>query len=178
MTGLFATASVAGVAQSKESRKELRSELKAEKKVLREIRANEVGKMSKNQFSEDFGSIPNVSWDRVKTFDVATFKKDGQAMKAYYDHNSQLVGTTTVVSSDNLPAAAQKRIAKKYGDYTIAKVQFFKENEAYENDEDMVMYGVPVEHLDHYFVELKKEQSTLVLMVSTRGDIKMLKQLK
>lgn len=158
-------------------KKELKSNLKAEKKTLRTLKASEVRATAKTQFVADFGEMPDVKWDRVKSFDVATFTKDGQKMKAYYDSGSKLLGTTTPTTFDNLPAAGQRRLLAKYKGYTVGKVFFFDENEAYENTEDMELFGVPFEHLDHYFVELINGSSRIMVKVTKEGDVSFMAKL-
>jgi hypothetical protein len=183
ITALFALATFQASAQgqavreSQMRKKELKSDLKTEKKTLRTLKASEVRKTSKTQFVADFGDIPDVQWTRSKNFDVATFTKDDHQMKAYYDSESKLLGTTTPTTFDNLPAAGQRRLLAKYKGYTVGKVFFFNENEAYENAEDMELYGVPFEHLDHYFVELTNGSNRIMVKVTKEGDVSLLTKL-
>ena len=109
-TALFALATVqvgaqgqAAIRESQMRKKELKSDLKTEKKTLRTLKASEVRNASKTQFAADFGEMPDVQWSKSKTFDVATFTKDGETTKAYYDSESKLIGTTTPTTFDYLP---------------------------------------------------------------------------
>lgn len=159
------------IRESQMKKKELKSDLKAEKKTLRTLKASEVRKQSKAQFTADFGEISDVQWSKSKNFDVASFTRNGEKTKAYYDSESKLIGTTTPTTFDYLPLTAQKRLKAKYKDFTIGKVFFFDENDAYENTEDMELYGEPFEHLDHYFVELSKGSNRIVVKVTKEGDV-------
>src|SRR5690242_14103447 len=91
--------------------KELKKDLK---KVLKKLRGSEVSSFSKSSFAAEFGNIPDVQWQRQDFFDVATFTKDGQTMKAYFDNEGQLVGTVTKKSFDDLPEKAKQTIKQKY----------------------------------------------------------------
>lgn len=183
VTALFALAMFQASAQgqtvreSQMRKKELKSDLKTEKKTLRTLKASEVRATSKTQFVADFGDIPDVQWAKFKNFDIATFTKDDRTMKAYYDSESKLLGTTTPTTFENLPATGQRRLLAKYKNHTVGKVFFFDENEAYENEEDMELYGVPFEHLDHYFVELINGSTRIMVKVTKEGDVSFMTKL-
>jgi hypothetical protein len=148
----------------KESKKELKKELST-------LRNSLVSQATLTQFLADFGYVLDVKWEKEKNLDEATFTLDGQVVKAYYDFNSVLVGTTTNKTFEDLPLTGQKRINLKYEGYTPGTVLFFKENEAYNNTVDMALYGARFEHLDHYFVVLSKDTEKIVVMVSKEGDV-------
>jgi hypothetical protein len=152
----------------------VRKEKRVEKKELRK-EDRDVSYQSKQQFYSDFGNVPVQQWSRTSYFDEATFLNDGQETKAYYDMESQLVGTTTHKSFDDLPASAQKYINNKYADYTKADVIFFDDNE--NNDMDMVLYGSRFDDSDMYFVELKRDNKDIILMVQANGNVSFFTQL-
>lgn len=142
---------------------------------LKNLEGANVSEISKNSFAEDFGDIPNVKWERVGPFDVATFVKNGKEMVANYDIDGKLVGTTQAATLAEIPASAQKEIKSKYKDYKIVNIIFYDDNEA--NDTDMVLYGVQFEDADNYFVEMTKGTSKIVLKVSPQGEVIFFKQL-
>ncbi len=154
-------------------------ESKMERKEIREEDRNLVSDMSINAFYADFGNIPNVRWEKDNLFDIAIFKKDGKQYKAYYDSSSKLVGTITSKTFADLPMDAQKQIKKEYKNYTIDKVDFFKDNENYDSSYDQFLYGMQFENADNYFVELsnKAQKTNIVLQVTPEGDIFFLKEL-
>jgi hypothetical protein len=159
----------------KQEQASIRKDKKEQKKELRKLEGQEVSYQSKQQFYVDFGNLPVSEWKRAAYFDEATFIMDGQVMQAYYDEDSQLVGTTTDKSFTDIPTVAQKYINNKYRDYDKGVVVFFDDNEA--NDMDMVMYGTPVDDSDMYFVELSKDNKRIVLGVDMDGNVSFFTQL-
>lgn len=153
----------------------VKKDKKEQKRELRKLEGQEVSYQSKQQFYVDFGNIPVSEWKRTSYFDEATFMKDGQEMKAYYDMDSQLVGTTMDKSYADLPFTAQKYIDAKYSDYGKGSVIFFDDNET--NDMDMVMYGTQFEDSDMYFIELSKNNKRIVLKVDMNGNVSFFTQL-
>ncbi len=153
-----------------------KKQLKAEKKELRHLEGNDVSSMAKENFMGNFGEISDVKWKRDGTFDEATFKKDGKEMKAFYDFDSELVGTTRDVTFADIPESAQKEIKKEYKDYEIGKVAFFDNMEA--NDGLMLLYGEQFDNEDNYFVELTKGTKKVVLQVLDSGAVFFFKELK
>lgn len=119
------------------------------------------------QFNCDFGNMDNVQWGRIGNFEKATFMKGGHLHTAYYDFESNLVGTTTQKEFTDLPVYQQQMINKNYGDYQIKEVLFFEDNEA--NDTDMFLYGQGFDDADNYFVVLQKDQQEIVLQANRNG---------
>lgn len=175
MTVFFATSLVQ--VQAKEGNKQFlkseiensRREIKTERKELRDIKESSVSDFSKRAFSIDFGDAQNVSWKKAISFDEADFTKDGKEMKAYYDPESNLVGTTSVKTFADIPAKAQKEIKKRYKNYKIDSVVFFNDNE--DNDTDMIYGNKQFEDSDNYFVELSNPSKKIILQVNPEGEI-------
>ena len=145
------------------------------KKDHKKIKQGEVNQLSKDHFMLDFGHITDVVWKRTPDFDQATFKKDGQEMIAYYDDQSNLVGTTKVVSFSSLPKNAQHEINRKYKDYKVGAVIFYDDNE--NNDTNMILYGMEFEDSDNYFVELNSAKKNLVLKINPEGAVSFFKNI-
>jgi hypothetical protein len=93
----------------------------------------------------------------------------GKKLRAYYDYDSKLIGTTRREKFTDLPEAAQKQILEKYSDYKVSGVVKFDDNE--DNDMDMVLYGTGLDDADNHFVELKKDNKAIVLKVDLSGDV-------
>jgi hypothetical protein len=148
---------------------ETKNEKKAEKKALTKLEGTEVNALAKSHFNVDFGNIPDVQWKRSANFDEASFTKNGKKMKAWYDVDANLVGTTTFVNFSDVPEKGQKEIKAKYKDYTIGSVVFFDDSEI--NESDMILYGMQFDDADNYFVELAKGTSKIVLKVNTEGNV-------
>lgn len=152
-------------------------ESKMKRKEIRKTERNMVPVMDMDAFQTDFGNVPDVSWEKDQSFFVASFKKNGKKMQAYYDDMSKLVGTTTPETFADLPMYAQKNIKKYYKNYTVDKVTFFKDNTA--NDQNMLLYGVQFEDADNYFVELtnKTDNKSIVVQVNPQGQVFFFKDL-
>jgi hypothetical protein len=135
----------------------------------------EVSYQTREAFYQDFGNVPVSEWKRTSNYDEVTFTSDGQPMTAYYDYNSELIGTTQDKTFQDLPAKAQKFIHKKYDGYTTDAVVYFDDNEI--NTTDMMLYGTAFNDEDNYFVELTKDNKTIVLQVTMNGEVEMFQQL-
>jgi hypothetical protein len=157
-------------------KKEKAKEEKKARMALRRLKGKEVSNESKTAFYNDFGNIPVTKWERTTNFDEATFTKDGQVMKAYYDGESKLVGTTTQKTFADIPVSAQKLINKKYKGYRTGDVIFFDDNE--KNETDMIMYRMQFDDADNYFVDMKKDAKEVILKVDMGGNVSFFKQLK
>lgn len=147
----------------------IKKEVKETRKAMRKLEGSEVGSLTKTAFYSDFGDITVTKWERKPAFDVASFTKDGSAKKAYYDAESKLIGTTTQKSFPDLPASAQKDILKRHPDYKVSEVIQYDDNET--NPSDMVLFDTIFEGADNYFVKLTKGSQTLVLKVTTSGEV-------
>jgi hypothetical protein len=154
----------------------IKKEKKAERKELRKLEGKQVSYQSKQAFIGDFGKIPVSKWERTSNYDEATFTSDGQVMKAYYDADAKLVGTTSHKTFADLPAAAQKYINAKYHGFSKADIIFFDDNEL--NETDMVMFGTQFDDADNYFVDLKKDNKEIILEVTMSGEVSFFKQIK
>lgn len=155
--------------------KETKKEAKTEKKELRALKGKEVSYRAKDHFLTDFGKIADAKWKRGSQMDEVTFTKDGQKLTAYYDYESNLVGTTSDKTFDTLPRNAQKDIKKVYKDYNIGAVIMFDDNE--NNDTNMNLYGTQFDDKDNYFVEISKGGKQSVLQVNMEGQVMFFKQL-
>jgi hypothetical protein len=152
---------------SKEQREENRL-------IRREKTAITPNYMTAANFSFDFPNAKNVSWKRGE-FEEASFMLNGKDMKAFYDYTDQLVGTTSQVNYDAIPASAQKEIARYYKGYTPKEVILFDDNEY--NDTDMILYGNAFEDEDNYFVEMTNNNKTIVLQVNMEGTVSFFKDI-
>jgi len=148
--------------------KVIHQEKKEDRKVLKQLKGQEVSYAAKEQFYRDFGDL-SATWRRDSPYDIATFTKDGVQQSAYYDADAQLVGTTMHKTYADLPAKAKETIAKKYKGYTADDVIYFDDNEY--NDTDMILYGQQFDDEDNYFVELVKDTKKIVLRSNMAGDV-------
>ena len=178
MACLFTFATMQSQAQDLanfKTKKETKKEVKTERKALRKLEGPKISNRSINNFSSDFGNISNVVWKRTNNFDEATFTKDGQKLTAYYDYDSNLVGTTSEKAFADVPAKGQKEIKAKYKDFSIDQVIYFDDNEF--NESDMLLWGSQFDDADNYFVVLNKAQNKLILKVDMEGNVSFFKKL-
>jgi hypothetical protein len=164
-----------------EARKETRIENKENRKELREERrlqnSNEVSDLTKDQFAADFHNAKNPLYSREQNFDVVAFTTGkNKKLRAYYDIDSKLVGTTQRKQYADLPENAQRRIQKQYAGYTPTVAIKFDDNQ--DNDMDMILYGTSFDDADNYFVELVKDSKKVVVKVNMAGDISYFTELK
>ena len=163
-------------ASNRTTRKEARKERKEMKIERRNLRNSEVAYMTEEQFTADFPGAIDISYERSKWFDEVNFTLNGVRQKAYYDINSELVGTTHKELYSDIPLSAQNDIKKWWGNYQVKEVILFHDNE--ENDSDMIMFGQAFEDADNYFVSLEKGAKTIVLKVSPQGIVSYYTQIR
>lgn len=73
--------------------------------IKREKAATTPNYTTDQHFQTDFPNATNVSWKKAG-FEEASFTLNGKEMKAFYDYENELVGTTTPVDYNTLPKAA------------------------------------------------------------------------
>lgn len=155
--------------------KNIRKEKQADRQELRAIQSNVLNEETRQHFYQDFGDVSGVIWSREGNFDKVTFLQNKKTLSAYYNANSELVGTTSAKTFADLPERAQKLINKKYPGYETVAVTFFDDNET--NNADMMMYGQRFPDDDSYFIELLKGNKKLILQANKAGDIGLFKTL-
>jgi hypothetical protein len=156
------------------SHKLSKSQREENRSIKREKSATTPNYTTEQHFETDFPNATNVSWRRAG-FEEAAFTADNKEMKAFYDYNHELIGTTTAVNYTDMPEDARKFIEKHYSDYTPLQVILFNDNEY--NQSDMVLYGNAFEDADNYFVELLNNNKTIVLQVNMEGSVSWFKDL-
>jgi len=146
------------------------------KRDLTEVEMKNFSPQTRANFYSDFGYIAISNWEVTDQFDKISFMKNNVMYTAYYDSNSELVGTISNASVADLPAHALQDIDKKYKGYTIGKVVFYDDNES--NVTDMMYYGQQFDDEDKYFVELQNDKEQIVVQVNTVGEVSFFRTLK
>jgi hypothetical protein len=136
--------------------------------------ATEPNYTTEQNFMVEFPNATNVSW-KITGIEEAMFTLNGKEIKAFYDYNHELIGTTTQVSYFDMPDYARKYIEKHYSDYTTQSVILFDDNEY--NASDMILYGNPFEDADNYFIELSNNNRKIVLEVNMEGLVTFFKDI-
>ena len=144
---------------------------------------NTVNVFTLNQFATDFPDVTDIHFDQMKGYTAVTYTQNGRINTAYYDDNSELMGTIRNRSIQDLPAGAQTEIANRYAGYTVVRVVRFNansDNEAYiDNYSELPFYGDSSEDSSNYFVELKNnDNKAIVLMVGLSGEVSFFSTMK
>jgi hypothetical protein len=153
---------------SKSNRKEIRM-------ARREEALKEPTWSTAEQFDRDFPDASNVHWSR-KEFEKATFTENGKKLSAFYDFDSQLIGTVSDVNMNDLPAIAQNHIRRYYPGFTPQAAILFDDNEF--NESDMILYERQFNDADNYFIEMAKGNKKIVLKVGMNGDVSYFTRMK
>ncbi len=161
---------------SNSTKKEKRVEKRSVRKELRTLKGNKVSVVSMKSFTRDFGAtVTNVKWNRTPNYDIAAFALKGHEMKAYYDADGQLVGTTQYKTMDDLPERGQKIINEKYKDYKVGQILFFNNNNA--NRSPMILWGTEIMDHSNYFVMLENSSQKMIIYVDPFGNVSLFKKL-
>jgi hypothetical protein len=155
--------------------KEKRIEKRGDRRELKRLEGTKVSDLSIKNFKTDFAKAANARWTRTPNYDIAAFTYRGQELKAYYDADGQLVGTTQFKKFDDLPDKGQKIILQKYKGYEIGQILFFNNNEV--NRSPMLLWGTEVLDKSNYFVELAKGSNKKIIYVDPGGNVSLFKNL-
>ena len=161
-------------ASNSTSHKITRSQREENRAIKREKALTEPTYMAEQNFETDFPNATNVTWKKIG-IEEASFTLNGKEMKAFYDYNNELIGTTTPVSFLDMPVIARNYIDKHFSDYTTQSVILYDDNEY--NQSDMVLYGNAFADADNYFVELSNNNKRIVLEVNMEGLVTFFKDL-
>jgi hypothetical protein len=147
-----------------------------------ETNQNAVSVFTRNQFASDFPDATNIRFEKTNDFDEVNYSQKGGETTAYYDNESDLLGTLRNRSFHDLPADAQTEIVNNYPGYTVVSVVRFNangDNESYvDNNSELSFYGDLSDENSHYFVELKNDNKAIVLMVGLSGEVSFFRTLK
>ncbi|WP_205510652.1 hypothetical protein [Longitalea arenae] len=153
----------------------LHKEQREENRAIKREKAGSTPSYSTEQhFFTDFPNAAHVQWKRIG-YEEAAFTLNGKDMKAFYDYDHALIGTTTTADYTDLPANAQKEIAKRYRNFIPQFVILFDDNEY--NATDMMLYGNAFDGADNYFVELSNNDKTIVVQVTMEGLVTFFKDI-
>ncbi len=74
----------------------------------------------KTAFEKKFSGAKNVTWQKTDEFYFAHFELNKDDIAAAYNEEGLLVGTSHIISRDQLPDAVTKSLKENYGDYQIS----------------------------------------------------------
>lgn len=142
----------------------------AEEKAMNVETKMEVSENAKISFAKKFQDVKSVQWTVNDNFQRATFIKDGIKLAAFFDINGQYIATTQFVDYKKLPAISKNRLNKIYADYTIDDVVKYEIESASANAS---LEGRISDTI--YFASLKRGAQSLLLKITSDGDILNLK---
>lgn len=121
--------------------------------------ANKVDVRIHNSFRAEYGSVENVKWSLRENFAKATFALDGKTIDVFYDTEGHNIGTSRLITLDEVPTAGKRMLAKKYADYTVTEaIQF---DGVYESA---------------YYISVDNNEETLVLKIDPTGIVSVFKR--
>ena len=72
-------------------------------------------------FEKNFTQASDVNWEKKEDFYFASFKLNATETSAAYNENGELLGTSRVIATSDLPLNVGLAISSKYEGYTIEK---------------------------------------------------------
>ena len=116
----------------------------------------------KTAFSTDFSDASQVTWEKTSDFYFATFKLNHVEVNAAYNEQGDLVGTSRIVETSQLPLGVTLAISKRYENYTISSTAL----------------ELTFEGETRYYITIQNEKQVLKLKCSVNGGIQVEKKLK
>lgn len=80
---------------------------------------NKINSTVLSNFKSDFKKASDVNWKTGADFIKATFNVAQNKMEAFYNFQGELIATTQNISLDELPVAAKRLFAKRFGNYEV-----------------------------------------------------------
>jgi len=156
-------------------KKEKRIEKRGDRRELRRLEGTKVSNTSIKNFKMDFSKATDVKWTRTSNYDIASFNLKNQDLKAYYDSEGQLIGTTQFKTIEDLPEKGQRVLNEKYKDFKIGQIMYFNNNDI--NKSPMLLWGTEIIDHSSYFIELSNTSKKMIVYVDPGGNVKLFKQL-
>jgi hypothetical protein len=152
-----------------------RIEKKNERKASRKLNLSMVNEASKNNFNTDYADVSDVKWVKSINFDEASFNQSGREVKAFYDKEGQLVGTTTHLKLTDLPVKCQNAIERTYKDCAVGSIIYFNDNQV--QNPDLLLNDIKVTNTNSYYIEMSKGSNKFVVQATPGGDVYFFKNL-
>src|SRR5258708_14346855 len=145
---------------------------------------NAVSVFTRDQFASDFPDATNIRFERTNGLNKVNYSQNGRKTTAYYDNNSELIGTFRNRSFRDLPADAQIKIENEYPQFKVVEVLQFNmhnDNESYLDNSNTnlnFIENIAGKGSNNYFVELKNDNTAIVLEVGLSGEISFFSTIK
>ena len=75
----------------------------------------------KAAFEKNFNGAVNVNWEKTEGYYFASFRLNAKEVTVAYNENGELLGTSQVIATTQLPLNVSLSLADKYSGYTLAK---------------------------------------------------------
>ncbi len=80
-----------------------------------------ISPLVKAAFEKSFTEALNVNWEKSNDFYFVHFELNAKEVIAAYNESGELLGTSRVITTTQLPLNISLAIANKYGDYILGK---------------------------------------------------------
>jgi hypothetical protein len=112
-------------------------------------------------FKANYQNATNVTWTTTRDYSKAAFVLDDQKMEVFYAPSGDVIGSSSNIEINKIPANIRKNIDKKMKGYTITEAIRFQCT-----DEDC------------YYVAVENETSKIILKVNEFGTLSTFKNIK
>ncbi len=115
-------------------------------------------------FETEYPGAEHISYTTKQDFTTVKFTWNQQRMQAFYDKEGNKIGTSRIITLNNLPLRAQKIISQRYSNYIATEAIEF----------DNAQEG------SAYFISLQNQdtQKKLILQVTSQGEVSLFKKIK
>jgi hypothetical protein len=109
----------------------------------------------KAAFEKNFTGAVNVNWEKTEGYYFAFFKLNEKDVTVAYNENGDLLGTSQIIATAQLPLNVSLSLANNYAGYTLAKT----------------VTELTYQGQTSYYVFAENSKQVLKLKCSTSGDI-------
>jgi hypothetical protein len=114
-----------------------------------------VAPLVKAAFEKNFTGAVNVNWEKTEGYYFAFFRLNEKEVTVAYNENGELLGTSQVIATTQLPLTVSLSLKERYKDYTLAKTAT-----------ELTYQGQT-----SYYIIAENSKQILKLKCSTGGDI-------
>ena len=116
----------------------------------------------KKAFHTSFSNAKKVKWDKIQEFYFVTFLQNEKEISVAYNEQGEVMGSSEMISYENLPVLTQIALHEQYGRYTRSPQ----------------VYSITCNGLTDYFVTAVNEKRLLKLKCSEDGGITVIQSTK
>jgi hypothetical protein len=115
-------------------------------------------------FRQLFANATSVDWKQVEGSELlqASFSYNGEAIKAFFDNDGQMVAATRYIRPQQLPLSIGRQVAQRYANYAIQPNVIEHESNG----------------LTSYYITLAGNKQDIVLKADADGSLSVYKKTK